>query len=282
MLLAEQGKLAPDDDIRKYLTDFPDQGQAVTIAHLLSHTSGVAGYSEAPGYHANMTRNRTVAQMIARFQDALRIQQLRLFSAGRDHREGHRPALRRLPGASRLRAAGHAPYRLRDGSATRFGYGWEIGLLQGSPTVGHAGGISGYAAYVLRLPREKVYVAVLSNSDEGIVSAGLVAIRAAAIAIGKPFQEFKAIALDPGALDAFAGRYRVDAHTERVIFREGRQLYLQRTGSSPFALTSYSATGFFIDGTLTQVQFTLDAQGAVTHLTLSNQGQVQGAPNPRI
>lgn len=39
-LLAQQGKLSLDDDIRKYFPEFPEFEQTVTIRNLLSHTSG--------------------------------------------------------------------------------------------------------------------------------------------------------------------------------------------------------------------------------------------------
>jgi len=40
MLLAEQGKLDLDDDIRTHIPELPDLGETVTIRHLLTHTSG--------------------------------------------------------------------------------------------------------------------------------------------------------------------------------------------------------------------------------------------------
>ncbi|MFQ5628604.1 MAG: serine hydrolase domain-containing protein, partial [bacterium] len=43
-LLAEQGKLGLDDNIRKYLPEFPDYGQPITIRHLIHHTSGIRDY----------------------------------------------------------------------------------------------------------------------------------------------------------------------------------------------------------------------------------------------
>lgn len=46
MMLAEQGKLSVNDDIHKYVPDFPTEDQVVTIANLLSHTSGIANYTE--------------------------------------------------------------------------------------------------------------------------------------------------------------------------------------------------------------------------------------------
>jgi CubicO group peptidase (beta-lactamase class C family) len=41
LMLAEEGKLALTDDIRKYIPQLPDYGRTITIDHLLTHTSGV-------------------------------------------------------------------------------------------------------------------------------------------------------------------------------------------------------------------------------------------------
>jgi CubicO group peptidase (beta-lactamase class C family) len=40
MLLAEQGKLSLDDDVRDHIPELPDLGETVTIRHILSHRSG--------------------------------------------------------------------------------------------------------------------------------------------------------------------------------------------------------------------------------------------------
>jgi CubicO group peptidase (beta-lactamase class C family) len=40
-LLANDGKLSIDDDIRRYLPELPDYGQPIRIRHLLTHTSGL-------------------------------------------------------------------------------------------------------------------------------------------------------------------------------------------------------------------------------------------------
>lgn len=45
LLLEESGRLKLEDDIRKYLVDFPDYGDTITIANLLYHTSGIRDYS---------------------------------------------------------------------------------------------------------------------------------------------------------------------------------------------------------------------------------------------
>jgi CubicO group peptidase (beta-lactamase class C family) len=44
LLLAQQGKLSLDDDVRKFVPALPAYGQPVTIRHLLHHTSGLRDY----------------------------------------------------------------------------------------------------------------------------------------------------------------------------------------------------------------------------------------------
>ncbi|UCH92617.1 MAG: beta-lactamase family protein [Candidatus Aminicenantes bacterium] len=44
-LLAEEGKISLDDNIRQYFPEFPDYGHPITIRHLLYHTSGIREYA---------------------------------------------------------------------------------------------------------------------------------------------------------------------------------------------------------------------------------------------
>jgi CubicO group peptidase (beta-lactamase class C family) len=46
MLLVEDGRLELDDSVRDYLQNAPESWQAITIRHLLTHTSGVPEYTE--------------------------------------------------------------------------------------------------------------------------------------------------------------------------------------------------------------------------------------------
>ncbi len=41
LLLAEQGKLSLDDDVRKYVPEVPDYGKTITVRQLANHTSGL-------------------------------------------------------------------------------------------------------------------------------------------------------------------------------------------------------------------------------------------------
>jgi len=46
-MLADEGKLSIDDDIRKHLPEVPDFGETITIRHLIHHTSGLRDQWEA-------------------------------------------------------------------------------------------------------------------------------------------------------------------------------------------------------------------------------------------
>jgi CubicO group peptidase (beta-lactamase class C family) len=69
LVLQERGKLAVEDPIGMYLDDAPTTWEAVTIHHLLTHTSGVPSYTSDPEYVKKMAQPETVKSMIARFKD---------------------------------------------------------------------------------------------------------------------------------------------------------------------------------------------------------------------
>jgi len=76
------------------------------------------------------------------------------------------------------------PYTLKDGSSTGYGYGLQVRQLRGHQSVEHGGGINGFSTFALSLPTERVYVAVLTNSDAPKAPPAYLARRLAAIATG--------------------------------------------------------------------------------------------------
>ena len=164
------------------------------------------------------------------------------------------------------------PYTLADGKSTNYGYGWGVGKLQGSPMRSHGGGINGFSAFALSLPQEKLYVAVLGNADSGNVAPEMVATKAALLAIGKPYPDYKEITLAAAALDAFSGVYEgpdKDTRTLRVV--DGR-LTMARSGGGSMVLLPHAANGFFVARSLSSAEFSRDASGAVTHMSLLRDG----------
>jgi D-alanyl-D-alanine carboxypeptidase len=50
MKLVQQGRVKLDDDLSKYVPQFPLQGKRVSIRQLLNHTSGIHSYTSSPGW----------------------------------------------------------------------------------------------------------------------------------------------------------------------------------------------------------------------------------------
>jgi CubicO group peptidase (beta-lactamase class C family) len=162
-------------------------------------------------------------------------------------------------------------YRLADGKSTNYGYGWDVGSLRGVPSIAHGGNINGFATYAVRIPQEKVYVALLTNSEDGMAAPSMVASKAAAVAIGKPFPDFKAIPITKAALDAVTGTYQIDESTTRVLRREGDRLVMQRSGSAPVGLLPYATDSFFIPESIDSLTFGRDEKGQVNRVTLHDE-----------
>jgi CubicO group peptidase (beta-lactamase class C family) len=69
--LAEQGKLSFDDTVGKLLPDYPNKtvAQKVTVAHLLSHTSGLGGFFNETWENASKLRFLKIADYFSLFVD---------------------------------------------------------------------------------------------------------------------------------------------------------------------------------------------------------------------
>lgn len=70
LLLAADGKLSLDDDIRKYLPEIPSYEKPITIRHMLHHTSGIRDYNEmmlVAGFReADWTTSHDALKLLAR------------------------------------------------------------------------------------------------------------------------------------------------------------------------------------------------------------------------
>jgi D-alanyl-D-alanine carboxypeptidase len=64
LMLVEQGKLSLDDDLHKYLPDYPDKGAKISIENLLTHTSGIKSYTDDLKWQGTWRQDLTVQQII--------------------------------------------------------------------------------------------------------------------------------------------------------------------------------------------------------------------------
>lgn len=69
LMLMEQGKLDLDDDITKYIKDYPTQGKTITIHHLLTHTSGIKSYTKMKSLNDIATQDLSPIELIDFFKN---------------------------------------------------------------------------------------------------------------------------------------------------------------------------------------------------------------------
>jgi D-alanyl-D-alanine carboxypeptidase len=160
------------------------------------------------------------------------------------------------------------PYRLKDGRSTGYGYGWGIWQYEGRRVVQHDGGINGFATSGMRLPDDHVYVTVLSNCPDLEPSPSDLALKLAALAIGRPLREPVPVKVPAEVLDRHAGVYRIDEKQTRVVQRDGDHLVTQRTGGPKAEAYPLSETEFFYRETSDRIRFVRDEKGETTAMVV--------------
>jgi CubicO group peptidase (beta-lactamase class C family) len=343
LMLAEQGKLALDDSIGKFLPDYPTHDHLITITHLLTHTSGIKSYTAMPEWPALWRKDFAVQELI----DFFKYQPMEaapgkrwtynnsgyiLLGAiiekvsGRSYEQfihqnifeplGMKQSYyddpariipRRVAGYDKSSdgftnaaylsmtqpyAAGalastvddlvlwdsalyterllkqetfqqaHVSHRLTDGSSTGYGYGWIISEYAGHRLIEHGGGIHGFRSRAIRIPDERVFVAVLSNN--GGMNPELLAFKIAALTIGQPYNEPAPVELGPEVLAFYEGVYEVNTSEKIHITREDNQLVFQYGENPTVELVPISHDEFFFkDMSLDHLLFVRDTNKVI-------------------
>ncbi len=174
------------------------------------------------------------------------------------------------------------PYVLKGGEPTTYGYGWGPAKLRGRRSIAHGGGIFGFSTFALSLPDDKVYVAVLCNSDSPATDPGFLARKLAALAAGDPFPEWTEVKVDNAILERYAGVYRIDANSTRTVTVKDGRLHTQRTGAQLLPAKASSETEFFYDQSLTHFKFVVDASGRATEMLMYQEGDSEAQRAPRV
>lgn len=117
-----------------------------------------------------------------------------------------------------------------------YGYGLEIGSINGYPAVHHSGSTGSYNAQTLRFPNEKLSIIVLSNN--GNLWSGGIAREVATQILGRKKEELT-FAIRPAQVQAastpidLVGQYRsTDNNVIRIQLKEGN-LYWQMDNNNP-------------------------------------------------
>ena len=335
LMLVEQGKINLDDDITKFIKDYPTHGHTITVHHLLTHTSGIKSYTSMKGWRELWRKDFTPTEMIDFFKNepmnfapgeaysynnsayfmlgyiiekasgqtyeefvetnifgALGMKSSRYcsnseiiknrasgyqkkkdvyvnadylsmsqpYSAGslmstvEDYFLWNRAIRNNTLIKKESKALAFTNYKLNNGEATDYGYGWGFDEIFGSPTIEHSGGIFGFSTKQIYLPTEDVLVVLFSNNDSK--PSGQLAIKMAAIAVGKPFPTKEdAITVKTEELKKFVGVYEFDDKSIRYITLEDNQLYSLKKGSERFKIFPIKKNTFTYEDNFANIEF---------------------------
>lgn len=67
--LVEKGKLSLQDDIKKFIPDYPTHGYTITVEHLLTHTSGIKSYTGMTEFESMMRKDMKPLELIDVFKN---------------------------------------------------------------------------------------------------------------------------------------------------------------------------------------------------------------------
>ncbi len=165
------------------------------------------------------------------------------------------------------------PFKLNNGEFSKYGYGWSLRDVHGFASIQHGGGINGFRTIAIRIPKEKLYVAILLNSQQPDFDPEYLAEKFVAIALGKSIVEPKEIALASEQLKAYVGKYSLEKEGSVQIVLEGNQLFVTDVGFKR-ALHASSESEFFFKDSFIKSSFIKDELGTVTTLKVSDQENV--------
>lgn len=137
-------------------------------------------------------------------------------------------------------------YKTSNGAPINYGYGWFLNELYGSPTVEHGGGIFGYITYALYLPKEDIYVVVLTNCDS--YNPESIAVKLAATALNKVTSTTRLTDLDSKKAARYVGSYKFEDTMVRNIIFENNVLYSQLAGGTKIRLIPIAENEFAYEG----------------------------------
>jgi CubicO group peptidase (beta-lactamase class C family) len=69
LMLVEQGKISLQDEITKFIADYPTHDQKITVHHLLNHTSGIKSYTRMKKLFAVARNDMKPIELIKFFRD---------------------------------------------------------------------------------------------------------------------------------------------------------------------------------------------------------------------
>lgn len=165
--------------------------------------------------------------------------------------------------------AATTPVKLNNGQeppAMKYGYGLGMTDYRGMDVVSHSGGLHGFISQLLRLPKEKLTVVMLTNVMPPEVEID--PMKVAELFVWKDMQKqqsFKQQAVQEKDIDKYTGRYDFTNGMVMLISKEGEGLFAQLSGQPKYPVFQSSPGNYFWKVVEARIQFLSDENGNVTH-----------------
>ena len=160
-----------------------------------------------------------------------------------------------------------------------YAHGIMVFKEDGNTAYAHGGGIEGFNAWLAYDPDREATVVVLANLNGGAASKlGLQLMKLVQGGEVTLPSDRKVAAIDPAILPEYEGVYALQPQFKITITSEDGRLFGQATGQGKNELFPESTDRFFLKTVDAQIAFTREEDGAVTELTLFQNGREIPAP----
>lgn len=150
---------------------------------------------------------------------------------------------------------------LNNGDHTGYGYGLAINKRFGQQQIVHGGYINGFRTNAIWLPKQRVYVVILSNNLNK--SPDVISTHIAFDTAGVDYPKNIKIEIDADKLVEYQGVYRVNKQVTRSVMIKDGDLYTQITGGQPWKIVAHDKDVFFYPGEFTHLVFKRNRNGDI-------------------
>ena len=146
--------------------------------------------------------------------------------------------------------------QLNDGSHMPYGFGWMLAEVEGEPSQEHSGFINGFNSQLLRLPKQKIFVTVLSNAE--FLDPAVLIVELAAVALEKPIDRTPA----PQAVSSkWLGKYQFADDSSCSAVQNKAVLEWQCTEADPVPLLPTTGGRWYLGAGVDYLSFDQDDAG---------------------
>ena len=158
-----------------------------------------------------------------------------------------------------------------DGKGTHYGYGLALKNVQGSPTIQHSGILFGFTSTGMYLPKQGIYVCLLSNSKFDRTEE--LANYCASILLNKPLEIYSKSEISKELLKDYLGTFELQSETlertfELIVFDNQLVLHDSKAPQNDAVLTPVETDRFVLKTAGAYFQFIKDDNNQVIGYTV--------------